>query len=45
MLEKFASYRSWFYKWDNSGDTFEEHIDKMSLYEFINLMENWSVEE
>jgi len=42
MMEAYSAYQSWFYKHDDSGHSFEDHINSMTLYELMETLERWS---
>ena len=45
----YQSYKDWWIEHQSSGDyppesEFEYHMDHMSLYDFMELMNNWDIE-
>ena len=45
----YNSYKDWWIEHQSSGDyppesEFEGHLDSMSLYDFMELMNNWDME-
>jgi hypothetical protein len=41
MLKGYNNYRRWYRNWDNSGTSFEDHINGMTLYELLDTLESW----
>ena len=42
FLKIYLTYQTWWYEHsDHSEETFEDHVNRMSLYEFMELINSW----
>jgi hypothetical protein len=40
----YNSYKDWWFQYGNWKQSFEDHINEMSLHEFMELMNNWNTD-
>lgn len=44
FFEKYNDYKEWWYeyrKYEEQAGSFEEHVDRMGMFELIELLKSW----